>query len=73
MVFLGQGFSVALGPILELALVDQAGLKLTEILLSLFPRVLGLKACVTTAQLGLLRQGFVLLRLTSNSIHVNYL
>ena len=31
------GFSVALEPILELALVDQAGLELTEICLSLPP------------------------------------
>ena len=28
--FLRQGFSVALEPVLELALVDQAGLELTE-------------------------------------------
>ena len=29
--FLRQGFSVALEPVLALALVDQAGLKVTEI------------------------------------------
>ena len=34
-VFLDKVFFVALEPILELALVDQAGLKLTEICLSL--------------------------------------
>ena len=33
--FSRQGFSVALGPVLELALVDQAGLELTEIHLAL--------------------------------------
>ena len=33
--FSRQGFSVALEPVLELALVDQAGLEFTEILLSL--------------------------------------
>ena len=33
--FLRQGFSVALEPVLELDLVDQAGLELTEIHLSL--------------------------------------
>ena len=32
-----QGFSVALEPVLELALVDQAGLELTEIRLPLPP------------------------------------
>ena len=36
--FLRQGFSVALEPILKLALVDQAGLEFTEILLPLPPR-----------------------------------
>ena len=35
--FSRQGFSVALEPVLELALIDQAGLKLTEICLSLPP------------------------------------
>ena len=35
--FSRQGFSVALEPVLELALVDQAGLKLTEIRLPLPP------------------------------------
>ena len=35
--FSGQGFSVALELILELALVDQVGLELTEIHLSLPP------------------------------------
>ena len=35
--FLRQGFSVDLEPILELALVDQAGLELTEIRLPLPP------------------------------------
>ena len=34
---LRQGFSVALEPVLELALVDQAGLELTEICLPLPP------------------------------------
>ena len=38
--FSTQGFSVALGPILKLALVDQAGLELTEILLPLLPECL---------------------------------
>ena len=33
--FSRQGFSVALEPVLELALVDQAGLELTEIRLRL--------------------------------------
>ena len=33
-----QSFSVALEPVLELALVDQAGLELTEIYLSLPPK-----------------------------------
>ena len=36
-VVLRQGFSVALVPVLELALVDQAGLELTEIHLPLPP------------------------------------
>ena len=36
-VCLRQGFSVALEPVLELALVGQAGLKLTEICLPLPP------------------------------------
>ena len=35
--FSRQGFSVALDPVPELALVDQAGLKLTEISLPLIP------------------------------------
>ncbi|KAH0503440.1 Girdin [Microtus ochrogaster] len=35
-----QGFSVALEPILELALIDQAGLELTEIFLPLPPKCL---------------------------------
>ena len=35
--FSRQGFSVALEPVLELALVDQAGLELTEIRLPLPP------------------------------------
>ena len=35
--FSRQGFSVALEPVLELALVDQAGLEHTEIYLSLPP------------------------------------
>ena len=34
-VFLRQGFSLALEPVLELALIDQAGLKLIEIRLPL--------------------------------------
>ena len=37
LVFLRQGFSVALEPVLELALVDQASLELTEIRLPLPP------------------------------------
>ena len=37
LLFLRQGFSVALEPVLELALVDQTGLKLTEIHLPLPP------------------------------------
>ena len=36
--FLRQCFSIALEPVLELALVDQAGLKLTEIHLPLLPK-----------------------------------
>ena len=36
-VFSRQGFSVGLEPVLELALVDQAGLELTEIRLPLPP------------------------------------
>ena len=36
--FSRQGFSVALEPALELALVDQAGLELTEIHLPLPPK-----------------------------------
>ena len=35
--FSRQGFSVALEPVLELALVDQAGLELTELCLPLPP------------------------------------
>ena len=35
---LPQGFSVALEPVLDLALVDQAGFELTEIRLTLPPR-----------------------------------
>ena len=35
---LRQGFSVALEPVLELALVDRAGFELTKILLSLPPK-----------------------------------
>ncbi|KAM7339825.1 hypothetical protein ACRRTK_000440 [Alexandromys fortis] len=35
--FSRQGFSVVLEPVLELALVDQAGLELTEICLPLPP------------------------------------
>ena len=35
--FLRQGFSVALEPVFELALMDQAGLELTEIHLPLPP------------------------------------
>ena len=37
--FLRQGFSVALEPVLERALVDQAGLELTEILLPLLDSI----------------------------------
>ena len=36
--FSRQGFSVVLVPVPELALVDQAGLELTEIRLSLLPK-----------------------------------
>ena len=36
--FSRQGFSVALEPVLELAIVEQAGLKLTEIHLPLPPK-----------------------------------
>ena len=43
LLFSRQGFSVALESVLELALVDQVGFKLTEI------RVLGLKGCTTIA------------------------
>ena len=45
-----QGFSVALEPVLELALVDQVGLELTEIYLPCLPSA-GLKACATTVRL----------------------
>ncbi|KAM7334631.1 hypothetical protein ACRRTK_007951 [Alexandromys fortis] len=48
--FLRQGFSVALKPVLELVLVDQAGLKLRDLPASPF-WVLGLKAYATTAWL----------------------
>ena len=37
-VFSRQGFSAALEPVLELSLVDQAGLELTEIRLPLPPK-----------------------------------
>ena len=37
LVFLRQGFSAALVPVLEIVLVDQAGLELTEIHLHLPP------------------------------------
>ena len=50
-VCLGQSFSVVLEHVLELALVDQAGLELS-VLASASP-VLGLKACATTAPLEL--------------------
>ena len=50
---LRQGFSVALEPVLELALVDQAGLKLHKDSPAFASQVLGLKACATTAQLKL--------------------
>ena len=49
-VFLRQGFSVALEPVLELALVDQAGLELRDPPASA-SRVLGLKASATIAQI----------------------
>ena len=39
--FSRQGFSVALEPVLELGLVDQAGLELTEIRLLLPPECWG--------------------------------
>ena len=41
-----QGFSVALEPVLELALVDQTGLELRDLPASA-SRVLGLKACIS--------------------------
>ena len=47
--FSRQGFSVDLEPVLELSLVNQAGLQLTEIPLLLPPELLGLKASTTTA------------------------
>ena len=47
--FSRQSFSVALEPVLELALVDQAGLKFTEIHPASASQVLGLKACATIA------------------------
>ena len=37
--FLRQGFSVALEPVLELALIDHAGPEITEIRVILLPRV----------------------------------
>ena len=40
---------LSLDPVLELALIDQAGLKLRDPPASAF-RVLGLKVCATTAQ-----------------------
>ena len=55
--FSRQGLSVALKPVLELALVDQAGLELTEIRLLL----LGLKACDITQRNLLFLQGRVLI------------
>ena len=47
--FLRQGFSVALEPILELALVAQAGLEFRDPPASV-SQVLGLKACATTTR-----------------------
>ena len=47
--FSRQGSSVALVPVLELALIDQAGLELNRDPPA--SGVLGLKACTTTAQL----------------------
>ena len=47
---LRQGFSVALEPVLDLILVDQAGHKLTEICLPL-PFECRIMACATTIQL----------------------
>ena len=44
--FLRQGFSVALKPVLELALVDQAGLRLRD-LPSSVSQVMELKVCAT--------------------------
>ena len=51
--FSRQVFSVALEPVVELALVDQTGLKLTTIkdLPASTSQVLGLKGCATTAWL----------------------
>ena len=49
--FLRQSFSAVLESILELAFVDQVGLKLTDILLPLPPEYwLRLKASITTTQ-----------------------
>ena len=53
--FSRHGLSVALEPDMELALVDQAGLELTQIHLHLPPECLkGLTVCATTAQISLL-------------------
>ena len=41
-------FSVALEPVLKLAIVDQAGLELTRDLPASASLVLGLKACIAT-------------------------
>ena len=51
--FSRQGFSEALEPVLELNLVDQAGLKHKYLPVSAF-QVLGLKVCTTTTQLGVI-------------------
>ena len=48
--FSRQGFSVALELALELALVDQAGHELRDLLATVSSGLLGLKACATTAQ-----------------------
>ena len=50
--FLKQGFSVALEPVLELILVDQAGLELTEICLPLPPKCWNKRRAPSPSSLG---------------------
>ena len=52
-----DSFSVTLEPVLELALLDQAGLKLPEIHLFLYFQVLGLQKYATIAQLRVPHSG----------------